>query len=568
MEGVLFLRQTIGAKILAICLLVVTIFTLLNIYSYLKSQQVTAGYRNVIERNASLIFKVYSTDVELSKQSLLLQKYLTSGDDKHRQDFEESKVNMEAVFTSLDRDLITPEGKQGLAKVRETVDSWHLAAMQAVKKRRETPAGAAVVGVVQMGELSTAAEREINSYLRFLRARLHQRTEENGQITDQTQQLIIGANIAVIVLATVLSLWLWRRISHPLGAVNRMARAIAGGDLRGKEFAYKDKDEIGEIVQAIHSMNHNLSNLVSQVMQAAEKVACSCVEFRIAADGSAEAAGHITDNMTEVAERTEAIFREADEVRRQMEAISVRIEQVAEHAVHANEVAKNTTISSLEGKTAIERAIHQMNTIRESTENISQAATKLSTGFDRIGDFVTIIDGIAGQTHLLALNAAIEAARAGAVGRGFAVVAEEVNKLAAESTRSAKAVTEMIRSNRQDLAAVVAFIQAGQAGVAAGTGMVETAGREFSNIAQGIQQVSERMQDISLSVDELSTSGKSIVAAVRRVEEKSGETAGRTQAISAAVQQQAASLQQMAGSGRSLDGLAQQLQDVVARFAV
>jgi methyl-accepting chemotaxis protein len=58
------------------------------------------------------------------------------------------------------------------------------------------------------------------------------------------------------------------------------------------------------------------------------------------------------------------------------------------------------------------------------------------------------------------------------------------------------------------------------------------------------------------------------MSAVKRVEEKSGETAGRTQAISAAVQQQAASLQQMAGSGRSLDGLAQNMQDVVKKFTI
>ena len=98
------MRQSIGAKILGVCMLVVAIFTALNVYSYGKSQQVTAGYRNVIDRNASLIFKVYAADVELARQATLLQQYLATGNDQHRQAFEESKVNMEAVFTSLDRD--------------------------------------------------------------------------------------------------------------------------------------------------------------------------------------------------------------------------------------------------------------------------------------------------------------------------------------------------------------------------------------------------------------------------------------------------------------------------------
>lgn len=49
------------------------------------------------------------------------------------------------------------------------------------------------------------------------------------------------------------------------------------------------------------------------------------------------------------------------------------------------------------------------------------------------------------------------------------VVAQEVNKLAAESAKSAKDVQAMIRSNRQDLAAVVSYVQAGRDGVMAGT---------------------------------------------------------------------------------------------------
>lgn len=81
-------------------------------------------------------------------------------------------------------------------------------------------------------------------------------------------------------------------------------------------------------------------------------------------------------------------------------------------------------------------------------------------------------------------------------------------------------------------------------------------------------QVAAEMQEISAVVEDLARSGDSITAAVARVEEKCGETAGRTQAISAAVQQQAASLQQMAGSGRSLNGLTQNMQVVVGKFSV
>ena len=451
------MRQSIGAKILGVCMLVVAIFTVLNGYSYGKSQQVTAGYRNVIDRNASLIFKVYAADVELARQATLLQQYLATGNDQHRQAFEESKVNMEAVFTSLGRDLITAEGKEGLQKVRQAVDAWHLAAMRLVNGRA-VPGGPAV--------------------------------------------------------------------------------ATAGG--WPEELA----------------------------MTAAEKVTGACAEFSVATEGSADAAGHITANMTEVAERAEAIFQEADEVHKQMEEIAERIRQVAEHATKAAAVAQATEASGRTGQELIDRVTGQMRSISVSTENIGGAVEKLSAGSDEIAKFVAIINGIAEQTHLLALNAAIEAARAGDAGRGFAVVAQEVNKLAAESAKSAKDVQAMIQSNRQDLAAVVAHVRDGRAGVMTGMEMAGAAATEFANISREIFRVSEWMREISGAVGELSEGGHRVVTSVKRVKEKSGETAGRTQAISAAVQEQAASLQQMAGSGRSLDGLAQQMQDTVRKFTV
>lgn len=83
---------------------------------------------------------------------------------------------------------------------------------------------------------------------------------------------------------------------------------------------------------------------------------------------------------------------------------------------------------------------------RDATNAAMQSVMQSST---KIGEIVSVINSIAGQTGLLSLNAAIEAARAGENGRGFAVVADEVRTLAAKSSDSAREINSLVDETKQ-----------------------------------------------------------------------------------------------------------------------
>ncbi len=91
-------------------------------------------------------------------------------------------------------------------------------------------------------------------------------------------------------------------------------------------------------------------------------------------------------------------------------------------------------------------ALSNVNDTSSMTITTNERMSELLASAQEIGQVVTLIREIAGQTSLLALNATIEAARAPARrARGFAVVATEVKTLA---TRTAQATESISKAGR------------------------------------------------------------------------------------------------------------------------
>ena len=560
------MRVSIGLKILAVCMTVVGIFSLLNVYSFYKNAQVSEGYRNVAERNATLIFRVYELNLQLTGEESALKSYVLTGAPRYKESFEESRVRLRNILHSLEKDLITPEGKQGLAKVKDSIDRWHLASGSTVGVRDQQGMASAVLLLAESQNAAEEAGATMSEFIKFLNQRMSMRLETNIASGQSTHQLILLFNGLVIVLAIVMTAWLWRRISHPLGQVAELAQDIAAGDLRQKSFGYRHNDEIGDIMESIQLMNERLHDLVLQVNQAAVKVHQACGELSDAADESAGASGHITQNMTEVAAGADELSCQADAAKMAVESIAGGIGEMAGDAEAAASAAEATRQLAANGRLAADNAVAKMSGIESGTLQIEKAVANLAGGLRQIHGFVGTIDALAGQTKLLALNAAIEAARAGDSGRGFAVVADEVKKLAESSATAARMIATTINENSRDMTQVVDLVGETRISVGKGIQVVNQADCEFVRIAESVDAVSGRMQSVASAASRLSGETVTIVNAVRQIELESEATAGRTQNISAAIEEQSASLQQTAAAARSLGQLADQLKEAVERF--
>jgi methyl-accepting chemotaxis protein len=170
--------------------------------------------------------------------------------------------------------------------------------------------------------------------------------------------------------------------------------------------------------------------------------------------------------------------------------------------------------------------------------DVVQTMQSITESSRRIGDIISVIDGIAFQTNILALNAAVEAARAGKQGRGFAVVASEVRSLAQRSAEAAKQIKSLIEDSTRR--------------VGVGAEQVGKAGATMQEIMASVQRVTNIMAEISTASAEQTTG-------IDRM-------GGTMQQLDQATQQNAALVEEASAAAHSLREHAQEPQAAVGNF--
>jgi methyl-accepting chemotaxis protein len=188
-----------------------------------------------------------------------------------------------------------------------------------------------------------------------------------------------------------------------------------------------------------------------------------------------------------------------------MEELSSQVNQNADNARQANQLAVSASAVAVRGGEVVGRVVTTMKEINDSSR--------------RISEIISVIDGIAFQTNILALNAAVEAARAGEQGRGFAVVASEVRSLAGRSADAAKEIKALINASVER--------------VEQGTTLVDEAGSTMTEVVSSIRRVCDLVGEISSASNEQS-------AGVAQVGEAVSQMDQTTQKNSALVEQMAA----------------------------
>lgn len=411
-------------------------------------------------------------------------------------------------------------------------------------------------------------ENKTDEMITYQTNALTQAQNESFDKVKELQLSLIILSAITLLLGIGIAFYISRMISNPVKSMAVVAARIADGDLTQDEIQIKNKDEIGDLAHAFNDMAKNLRNVIQQINISANQVAASSEELQATSEQTTQATEQIASAIQEIASGSETQVSGSEQSAIAMEEVSVGIQRIAETSTTVRDSAQEATSLSEKGYQALQKAIHQMESIEAGTKNTTVAIKHLTERSHEIGKIIDVITDISEQTNLLALNAAIEAARAGEHGRGFTVVAEEVRKLADQSRSSASQIVQLIQEIQEETETANYEMTQNIKEVDTGKDVIQKTGEAFQQVLNAVQQVNYQIQEVSATSEQISANTEEVSASVEQLAQIAKDASGQSQSVAAASEEQRASVEEINTSSEALSKLAQELQEVVAKFKI
>ncbi|MFK4301329.1 methyl-accepting chemotaxis protein [Paenibacillus sp. RC254] len=571
------MNLTIKAKMILSALLIPGVIAAMLLTNYILSVQNENKYKDIVNREETIVYNSKSLQFLLNGISNDERGYLLTRDEQYGKGIESKQSEIVKLLQQTEAllDLNAGDTKKTMDDLKMGINSYFnrvhgLLNTAGYRSTIDTfPPFSDLLDIYENERvLRKQLDVKMMAFVKSQEDMVAAKVQEAHQTMTNTIWITSILGCLIIIYSIAQSIILIRSI-RPLYHMNEqlLEMSAGGGDLRS-QLDITTKDEIGMIASSYNKLIAGFRNIIVDAQDTARTLSVTAERVSLSTEEMNQANRHTSGVMEELATGME---HQVDDITQTTDAVKELAHGLEHIAVTSQQVYKLSDMAAKDaeaGEQSIGQAMRQMEKVSESVDSSARAVRLLSKQAEQIGMIGSVITGIAKQTGMLALNASIEAARAGEQGKGFAVVASEVRRLSDQVSVSAAEITQFVYHIQDHVGNVASTMQAGTVEVQSGVKIMESAETAFRQIGSSIQQVSEQIHSVNLSVEQMSTGSGQMVGAVERIREVAEQSAGGTQSVSAAAEEQLASMEDIASSIHTLAEMSKLLNARVGGFKV
>jgi len=382
-------------------------------------------------------------------------------------------------------------------------------------------------------------------------------------------QGIIGLIVAFIICNGLATLYVVFTVINPIFKIQTLTERVADMDFTESDVQtklYQRKDEIGQMSRSFSELRDKLIEVVVTIREKCDALVEASDALHTGTDNTSSAMEQVENAVMDIANGATGQATETQAASENVHYIGDMVRDTSDKVTELMASAKAVEAANSNAKTILAelrdiscKSDEYIGIIANQTEITNKSALK-------IGEVTKLIADIANETNLLSLNASIEAARAGEQGRGFAVVASQIQRLAEQSTDSAKRIEEIINVLLTDSEKAVVTMGQVKAILNQQAQCIQATDKAFIDIEKGVVDSIDGMYIISSKTQALDKARVNVVDVVNNLTAIAQENAASAEETSASVTEVSSIVSDIADKTKILNTIAEELEEKVSIF--
>jgi methyl-accepting chemotaxis protein len=394
---------------------------------------------------------------------------------------------------------------------------------------------------------------------------------EKSELLSELNELILSIAVTAsifLIIAFVSVVIITNSIIRRIKLAIRYIEPVATGDFSVpiSEKHLMIKDEIGQMIKAIHTMQQSVKGMLKLVMNNSAEIDSDAQSLSAVSEELSAASNVMSNSIQEVARGTVSQSESLATVTESLSVFAGNINQIAKDIESIDTNAKEIRQLSNNSNEKIHSLADSVVATNSSFQKFEKGMESLGSNLDKINEITNLINSISEQTNLLSLNAAIEAARAGEAGKGFAVVADEIRKLAEQSRESSVNISALIADIHSENTTMITATDMISKEITQQTDIIHETLDSFQIIVKAVEEVLPKIDTVNNATYKINQEKDEILGRVEDLSAISEETSAASEEITASTEEIASSSEDVANSAANLGQRTKEMLMAVENF--